>query len=76
MRSIADVLASVETSSNSNFLDSDNDNDNNNDNEGGTSFTRFREMQHFLRISDYLLDDEPGKDDFVDRFDGYELSWP
>jgi hypothetical protein len=44
----------AETSSNSNFLDSDNDNDN--DNEGDTSFTRLQEMQHFLRISDYLLD--------------------
>jgi hypothetical protein len=38
MRSIADVLASAETSSNSNFLDSDNDN--NDDDKGGTSFTR------------------------------------
>jgi hypothetical protein len=36
MRSIADVLASAETSSNSNFLDSNN----NDDDEGGTSFTR------------------------------------
>jgi hypothetical protein len=45
MCSITDVLASAETSSNSNFLDSDNGNDN--DNKGGTSFTRLREMQHF-----------------------------
>jgi hypothetical protein len=74
MCSIADVLASAETSSNSNFLDSDNGNDN--DNEGGTSFTRLREMQCFLRISNYLLDDEPCNDDFVDHFEGYELSWP
>jgi hypothetical protein len=37
MRSITDVLASAETTSDSNFFDSDNDNDN----EGGTSFTRF-----------------------------------
>jgi hypothetical protein len=72
MRSVTDVLASAETSSNSNFLDSDN----NNDNKGGTRFTRLREMQRFLRISNYLLDDEPCNDDFVDRFDGYELSWP
>jgi hypothetical protein len=36
MHSIADVLASAETSSNSNFLGSDNDNDN----KGGTSFTK------------------------------------
>jgi hypothetical protein len=36
MRSIANVLASAETSSNSNFLDSNNSNDD----EGGTSFTR------------------------------------
>jgi hypothetical protein len=74
MRSITGVLASVETSSDSNLLDSDSNNDN--DNEGGTSFTRLQEMQRFLRISTYLLDDEPCKDDFVDRFDGYELSWP
>jgi hypothetical protein len=72
MRSITDVLAPAETSSNSNFLDSDNDNDD----EGGTSFTRLREMQRFLHISNYLLNDKPCNDDFVDRFDGYELSWP
>jgi hypothetical protein len=34
LSSIADVLASAETSSNTNFLDSDNDN------KGGTSFTK------------------------------------
>jgi hypothetical protein len=72
MRSITDVLASAETSSNSNFLDFDNGNDN----KGGTSFTRLREMQRFLRISNYLLDDEPCNDDFVDCFNGYEISWP
>jgi hypothetical protein len=72
MRSIADVLASAETSSNSNFLDSDKDNND----KGGTDFTMLQEMQHFLHISNYLLDDEPCNDDFVDRFDGYELSWP
>jgi hypothetical protein len=33
-------------------------------------------MQRFLRISDYLLNDEPFNDDFINRFDGYELSWP
>jgi hypothetical protein len=38
MFSIADIMASAETSSNSNFLDSDNSNDN--DNKGSTSFTR------------------------------------
>jgi hypothetical protein len=70
MRSIVDVLASMETSSNSNFLDSDNDN------EGGTCFTRLREMQRFLHINNNLLDDEPCNDNFVDRFNGYELSWP
>jgi hypothetical protein len=32
-------------------------------------------MQCFLHVSDYLLDDEPLYDDFIDRFDGYELSW-
>jgi hypothetical protein len=74
MCSIADVLASAETSSNSDFLNFDNDNDNNN--EGDTSFTRLREMQCYLHISSYLLDDKPCNDDFVDRFDSYELSWP
>jgi hypothetical protein len=74
MRSITDVLSSAKTISNSNFLDSDNDNDNNN--EGGTNFTRLQEMQRFLCISSYLLDDEPCNDDFVDHFDGYEISWP
>jgi hypothetical protein len=33
-------------------------------------------MQRFLHVSDYLLNDEPFDDDFIDRFDGYELSWP
>jgi hypothetical protein len=70
MRSIADVLASAETSSSSDFLDSNNDNND----KGGTSFTRLREMQRFLCISSYLLNDEPCNDDFVDRFDGHELS--
>jgi hypothetical protein len=32
-------------------------------------------MQCFLRISDYLLNDELFNDDFIDRFDVYELSW-
>jgi hypothetical protein len=72
MRSIADVLTSAETSSNSDFLDSNNDNDD----KGGTSFTRLREMQRFLRISDYLLGDKPCNDEFVDRFDSHKLSWP
>jgi hypothetical protein len=31
-------------------------------------------MQRFLRISDYLLNNEPFNDDFIDRFDDYELS--
>jgi hypothetical protein len=30
-------------------------------------------MQHFLHISNYLLDDEPLPDNFIDRFNGYEL---
>jgi hypothetical protein len=72
MRSIANVMASAETSSNSDFLDSNKDNND----KGGTSFTRLQEMQCFLHISNYLLDDKPCNDDFVDRFDGYELSWP
>jgi hypothetical protein len=69
---VIDILASAETSSNSDFLDSDNDNDD----KGGTSFIGLREMQCFLRISNYLLNDEPCNDDFVDHFVGYELSWP
>jgi hypothetical protein len=72
MRSVADVLASAKTSSNSDFLDSDNDNDD----KGSTGFTRLQEMQCFLRISNYLFDDEPCNDNFVDRFYDYELSWP
>jgi hypothetical protein len=72
MRSVTDILASVETSSNSDFLDFDNDNDD----KGGTSFTRLQEMQPFLHISNYLLDDEPCNDDFVDCFNDHELSWP
>jgi hypothetical protein len=70
VRSIADVLALAETSSNSDFLDSDSDNDD----KGGTDFTRLREMQHFLRINNYLLNDEPCNDDFIDHFDDHELS--
>jgi hypothetical protein len=72
MHSVADVLASAKTSSNSNFLDSDNDNDD----KGSTNFTKLREMQRFLCISDYLFDDKPCNDDIVDRFDGYKLAWP
>jgi hypothetical protein len=32
-------------------------------------------MKRFLRTSDYLLNDEPCNDDFIDRFNGYKLSW-
>jgi hypothetical protein len=38
--------------------------------------SNFRGCNAFLHVSDYLLDDEPLHDDFIDRFDGYELSWP
>jgi hypothetical protein len=69
---IADTLASTETSSNSDFFDSDYDDDY----QGSTGFAKLQKMQRFLRISDYLLNDEPFSDDFIDRFDGYELSWP
>jgi hypothetical protein len=72
---IADTLASIETSSDSNFLDSDYD-DNNDNYQGITGFAKLQKMQHFLRISDYLLNNEPCNDDFIDRFNGYELSWP
>jgi hypothetical protein len=33
-------------------------------------------MQCFLHVSDYLLNDKSLNNDFIDRFDGYELSWP
>jgi hypothetical protein len=72
---IADTLASTETSSNYDFLDSDCDDDDD-DYQGITIFAKLQRMQRFLRISDYLLNDEPCNDDFIDRFDGYELSWP
>jgi hypothetical protein len=72
MHSVADVLESAETHSNCNFLDSDSDNDD----KVGTNFIRLREMQRFMRISNYLLDDELCNDNFIDRFDSYELSWP
>jgi hypothetical protein len=66
----------MDTSSNSNFLDSDCDDDNNDDYQGITSFAKLQRMQRFLRVSDYLLNDEPCNDDFIDCFDGYKLSWP
>jgi hypothetical protein len=65
--SIANALASTETSSNSNLDD---------DYQGSTGFIEFQGMQHFLHVSNYLLDDEPLPDGFIDRFDDYELSWP
>jgi hypothetical protein len=73
---IADTQASTETSSNSNFLDFDYDDDNNDDYQGIIGFAKLQKMQRFLRISDYLLNDEPCNDDFIDCFDSYELSWP
>jgi hypothetical protein len=69
---ITDTLASTETSSNSDFFDSDYDDDY----QGSTGFAKLQKMQRFLRISDYLLNDEPCNDDFIDCFDGYELTWP
>jgi hypothetical protein len=68
---IADTLASTETSSNSNFKD-----DYDNSYRGSTGFAELQRMQHFLHVSDCLLNNEPFHDDFIDRFDGYELSWP
>jgi hypothetical protein len=73
---IADTLASTETSSNSDFLNSDCDDDDNDDYRVTTGFAKLQRMQRFLRISDYLLNDEPCNDDFINRFDGYKLSWP
>jgi hypothetical protein len=48
-------------SSNSNF-----DDDYDDDYQGSTSFAKLQKMQRFLHVND----------DFIDRFDGYELSWP
>jgi hypothetical protein len=56
--------------------DSDFEDNCNNSYQGSTGFTKLQRMQRFLHISDYLLNDEPHYDDFIDRFDGYELSWP
>jgi hypothetical protein len=68
---IIDTLASTETSSNSDF-----DDDYDNDYQGSTGFVKLQRMQRFLCVSDYLLNDEPLDDNFIDLFDGYELSWP
>jgi hypothetical protein len=68
---IADTLASIETSSNSDF-----DDDYDDDCQGSTGFAKLQKMQRFLHVSDYLLNDEPLDDDFIDRFNGYELSCP
>jgi hypothetical protein len=68
---ITDTLASIETSSNSDFFDSNY----NDDYQGSTGFAKLQKLQCFLRISDYLLNDEPCNEDFIDRFDDYELSW-
>jgi hypothetical protein len=68
---IIDTLASMKTCSNSDFED-----DYNNNYQGSTGFTELQRMQRFLHVSDYLLNDEPLYDDFINRFDGYKLSWP
>jgi hypothetical protein len=70
---IADTLASTETNSSSDisdsdFFDSNYDDGYDDDYQGSTSFAKLQRMQCFLRISDYLLDDEPCDDDFTDRF--------
>jgi hypothetical protein len=57
----------TETSSNSDLND---------DYQGSTDFIELQGIQHFLHVSNYLLYNEPLPDDFIDRFDGYELSWP
>jgi hypothetical protein len=58
------------------FYDDNYDNDYDDDYQGSTGFTKLQKMQHFLHVSDYLRNDESFNDDFIDRFDGYELSWP
>jgi hypothetical protein len=60
----------------SDFFNSNYDEGYDDDYRGSTGFAKLQRMQRFLRISDYLLDDEPCDDDFIDRFNGYELSWP
>jgi hypothetical protein len=72
---IADTLASTEMSSNSDFYDFDHNNDYDDNYQGNTGFAELQKMQRFLRISDYLLNDESCNNDFIDHFDGYELSW-
>jgi hypothetical protein len=72
---IPDTLASTEMSSNSEFFNSDYGDDYDDDYQGSTSFAKLQKMQCFLRISDYLLNDEPCNDGFIDRFTGYEPSW-
>jgi hypothetical protein len=68
---ISDTLALTKTSSNSDF-----DDDYDDDYQGSIGFAKLQEIRRFLHVSDYLLNDEPLNDDFIDRFDGYELSWP
>jgi hypothetical protein len=55
---------------------SDFNDDYDDDYQGSTGFAKLQRMQRFLYINNYLLNDEPLDDDFIDRFDGYELSWP
>jgi hypothetical protein len=50
----------MKTSSNSDLDD---------DYQGSTGFIELQGMQHFLHINNYLLDDEPLPDDFIDRFE-------
>jgi hypothetical protein len=73
---IADTLASIEMSSNSDFFDSDYNDDYVDDYQGSTGFAKLQKMQRFLRINDSLLNDKPCNDEFIDHFDGYELLWP
>jgi hypothetical protein len=61
---ITNTLASTETSSNSEFLDFNCDDDNSDDYQDITGFAKLQEMQRFLRISDYLLNDKPCNNDF------------
>jgi hypothetical protein len=55
---------------------SDFEDDYNDSYQGSTGFAELQGMQRFLRVSDHILGDGPLYDDFIDRFDGNELSWP
>jgi hypothetical protein len=69
--STLDLLASMSASTNTNSMEDS-------DSWTGTDFSGLRDteaLRRFLEASDYLLNNEPCNNDFIDHFDGYELSW-